>query len=42
MESAAEGRCTYADVLKALETRAGEKGLGAWLEHNLAELTKRG
>jgi hypothetical protein len=31
MENAAEGRCTYEDVLKALEERAREKGLDKWL-----------
>src|SRR5262249_61286322 len=38
MENAAEGRSSYADVLRALEARASEKGLGQWLEHNLATL----
>jgi hypothetical protein len=38
MESAAEGRCTYPDVLKFLEERAKEKGLARWFDQNLAEL----
>ncbi len=32
MAIAAEGKCTYADVLKCLEERAKEKGLDRWLD----------
>ncbi len=38
MGNAAEGRCSYEDVLKLLEERAKEKGLDKWFSHNLAEL----
>ena len=38
MESAAEGRCTYEDVLKLLEERAKEKGLDRWLSENASDL----
>jgi hypothetical protein len=34
MENAARGEITYEDVLKALEARAGEKGLSRWLGTN--------
>lgn len=37
MENAAEGRCTYEDVLKLLEQRAKEKGLDQWVSHNLLD-----
>ena len=37
MQNAAEGRCTYDDVLRALEERAKEKGLDKWLEQNLGQ-----
>jgi hypothetical protein len=40
MENAAEGKCGYEDVLKAVEQRAREKGLGKWFEHNVAELRR--
>ena len=35
MENAAEGRCTYDDVLAFLEERAKERGLEKWLAQNL-------
>ncbi len=35
MENAAEGKCTYEDVLKGLEERAREQGLERWLRANL-------
>jgi hypothetical protein len=38
MENAAEGRSNYDEVLRLLEERASEKGLGKWLESNLADL----
>jgi len=38
LENAAEGRCSYEDVLKFLEERAREKGLARWLEHTLTTL----
>lgn len=38
MENAAEGRCTYEDVVKLLERRAKEKGLGRWLSENVSDL----
>ena len=38
MENAAEGKCTYDDVMALLEERAKEKGLGRWLSENLAKL----
>jgi hypothetical protein len=40
MENAAEGECTYEDVLKGLEERAKERGLDKWLGVNLAELNQ--
>jgi hypothetical protein len=40
MENAAEGECTYEEVLKFLEERAKEKGLDKWLSHNLADLNQ--
>jgi hypothetical protein len=40
MENAAKGRCGYADVLKALEEKAAEKGLGKWLEANPGALSQ--
>lgn len=40
MESAAEGRCSYKDVMELLERRAKEKGLDRWLSQNLAELNR--
>ena len=38
MENAAEGRCSYDDVLKALENRARERGLSQWMDSQLADL----
>ncbi len=38
MENAAEGRCTYEDVLKLLEQRAQEKGLDRWLSQSVSDL----
>ena len=38
MENAAEGKCTYDDVLKVLDERAREKGLDQWLDRTLADL----
>jgi hypothetical protein len=38
MENAAEGRCSYEDVMRILEERAKEKGLEKWLDHNRADL----
>jgi hypothetical protein len=38
MESAAEGKCSYLDVLTALEERAKEKGLERWVGANRADL----
>jgi hypothetical protein len=38
MENAAEGRCTYEDVLKRLEQRANEKGLDRWLSQGVSDL----
>lgn len=38
MESAAEGKCTYEDVLRILDVSAKEKGLGQWLDRTLADL----
>lgn len=40
MENAAEGRCSYEDVMRVLEERARERGLESWPRHNLAELNK--
>ena len=40
MEHAAQGECSYADVLRLLEERAQEKGCQAWLDQNLAALTE--
>ena len=40
MQGAAEGRCSYDDVLRTLEERAREKGLEWWLDQNATELTK--
>ena len=40
MENAAEGRCTYDDVLKLLEQRAKEKGLDRWLGQNVSDLAE--
>ena len=40
MENAAEGKCTYEDVWKALDERAREKGLDRWLAQNLADLER--
>ncbi len=40
MQNAAEGRCTYEEVLKVLEERAKEKGLDKWFDQNLAGLDK--
>jgi hypothetical protein len=37
MENAAEGRCTYEDVLKLLGERAGEKGMDRWLRENRSD-----
>lgn len=34
MKNAAEGRCTYEDVMKLIEKRAKEKGMDRWLSHN--------
>jgi hypothetical protein len=34
MENAAEGKCTYEDVLKLLEKRAKESGCEKWLASN--------
>jgi hypothetical protein len=34
MGNAAEGQCTYEDVLKRLEERAAERGLDKWLRTN--------
>ena len=39
MGNAAEGQCTYEDVLKQLEERAAERGLDKWLRTNLDELS---
>jgi hypothetical protein len=38
MENAAEGGCTYDDVMALLEQRVKEKGLDRWLRDNLAHL----
>jgi hypothetical protein len=38
MQNAAEGRCSYDDVLKALQERAREKGLDRWLEETQESL----
>jgi hypothetical protein len=38
MQNAAEGRCTYEDVLKLLEQRAKEKGLDGWLSQGVSDL----
>ena len=38
MENAAEGRCSYEDVLRTLEQQAREKGLDKWLDSNLADV----
>jgi hypothetical protein len=40
MENAAEGKCTYEDVLHFLDERAREKGLAAWVERNVARLSE--
>jgi hypothetical protein len=40
MENAAEGRCTYEDVLKLLEQRAQEKGLDRWLSQSASDLAE--
>jgi Mg/Co/Ni transporter MgtE len=40
MENAAEGRCTYEDVLKVLEERAKEKGLDQWFSQNITDLAE--
>jgi len=40
MENAAEGRCTYEDVVKLLEQRAKEKGLDRWLSQEAVELQR--
>jgi len=37
MKNAAEGRCSYDDVLRLLEERVKEKGLEKWLGHHLAD-----
>ena len=38
MENAAEGRCSYEDVLRTLEQQARAKGLDKWLDSNLADV----
>ncbi len=38
MENAAEGQCTYEDVLKFLEQRAKEKGLDRWLSRDVSDV----
>jgi len=40
MENAAEGKCTYAEVLKLLEERAHDKGLDKWVSANRASLSQ--
>jgi hypothetical protein len=40
MENAAEGKCTYDDVMTLLEQRAKERGLDRWLSENLAQLKR--
>jgi len=40
MENAAEGRCTYEDVVKLLEQRAKKKGLDRWLSQEAVELQR--
>lgn len=37
MENAAEGQCTYEEVLNLLEQRAKEKGLDRWLNQDTSE-----
>jgi hypothetical protein len=41
MENAAEGKCTYEEVLKYLEERAKETGCEKWLDANLAQLNAK-
>ena len=41
LRNAAEGRCTYEEVLQFLEARAREKGLERWVHHNLEALNER-
>jgi hypothetical protein len=38
LAAAAEGKADYGAVIESLKERAREKGLGKWLEANLAEL----
>ena len=40
MENAAEGQCTYEEVLKLLEQRAKEKGLERWLTQETVEIER--
>jgi hypothetical protein len=40
MENAAQGRCTYDDVLKLLEQRAKERGLDRWLTQNVSDFAE--
>jgi hypothetical protein len=40
MNNAAEGRCTYEDVLRRLEELAVEKGLEKWLSQNTDALAQ--
>jgi hypothetical protein len=40
MENAAEGKCSYEEVLKCLTERAREKGLDKWLDVNLAAVNR--
>ncbi len=40
MAKAAEGGCTYEEVLKGLEQRAKEKGLDRWLAQNASNASE--
>ncbi len=40
MANAAEGRCSYEDVLAGLEQCAKERGLDRWLDKNLADFAQ--
>ncbi len=40
MENAAEGKCSYEDVLKLLKERAKEKGLDEWLSRDVADVSQ--
>jgi hypothetical protein len=40
MAKAAEGACTYEEVLKGLEQRAREKGLDRWLAQNASDASE--